>query len=88
MVWWWIGNVALLLVVLPVVLALVNRLLIPIIRIRETADAILDSGVRLMNQLDPVPTLLNTTDQTVEAVAIGAVRYAGAAQQLLPPKEA
>jgi|SwirhirootsSR1_FD_contig_31_274360_length_745_multi_3_in_0_out_0_1 hypothetical protein len=88
MAWWWIGNVALLLVVLPVVLFLVNGLLIPIIRIRETADAILDSGVRLMNQLEPVAGLLAQTDQTVEAVAIGAVRYAGSAQQLLPPKEA
>jgi len=88
MVWWWIGNAALLAVVLPVVIFLVNGLLIPIIRIREAADAILDSGVRLMNQLDPVAGLLATTDETVEAVAIGAVRYAGSAQQLLPPKEA
>ncbi len=41
-----------------------------------------------MNELAPVPALLAVTDETVEAVAVGAVRYAGSAQQLLPPKEA
>lgn len=84
---WWIANVVLLVVVLPVVLILLNRLLTPVIRIRRTADAILASGVTLMQELDPVPALLATTDQTVAAVAAGAVRYAGSAQQLLPPKE-
>lgn len=84
---WWIANVVLLVVVLPVVLILLNRLLAPVIRIRRTADGILASGVTLMQQLEPVPALLATTDQTVAAVATGAVRYAGSAQQLLPPKE-
>lgn len=85
---WWIGNAVMFFVVLPVVIVLVNRLLIPIIRIRYAADAILASGVKLMNELAPVPGLLAVTDETVEAVAFGAVRYAGSAQQLLPPKEA
>lgn len=85
---WWIGNAVMFFVVLPVVIVLVNRLLIPIIRIRHAADAILASGVKLMNELEPVPSLLAVTDETVAAVSVGAVRYAGSAQQLLPPKEA
>jgi hypothetical protein len=84
----WIGNAILLFVVLPVVIALLNLLLIPVIRIRRAAEAILDGGVHLMNQVDPVPTLLAITDETVAAVAQGAVRYAGSAAKLLPPKEA
>jgi hypothetical protein len=84
----WIGNAILFFVVLPVVIALLNRLLIPVIRIRRAAEAILDGGVHLMNQVDPVPGLLAVTDSTVAAVAQGAVRYAGSAAQLLPPKEA
>lgn len=84
---WWIANGALLLVVAPVVVFLLNMLLIPVIRIRRATEAILDGGVHLMNQVDPVPELLAITDETVAAVAQGAIRYAGSAAQLLPPKE-
>jgi hypothetical protein len=87
MAWWWTGNAVLVFVVTPVVLALLNRLLIPIIAIHRVAERILDGGVHLMNQLDPVPGLLAVTDETVAAVADGAVRYAGSAAKLLPPKE-
>jgi hypothetical protein len=84
---WWVGNAVLVFVVTPVVLALLNRLLIPVIAIRRAAESILDGGVHLMNQLDAVPELLATTDEVVAAVAVGAVRYAGSAAKLLPPKE-
>lgn len=83
----WVANAILFFVVLPVVIALLNRLLIPVIRIRRATEAVLNNGVHLMNQLEPVPALLATTDTTVAAVAQGAVRYAGSAAQLLPPKE-
>jgi hypothetical protein len=82
---WWVGNAILFFVVLPVVIALLNRLLIPVIRIRRAAEAILDGGVHLMHQVDPVPDLLAITGETVAAVAQGAVRYAGSAAKLLPP---
>ncbi len=84
MLLWWIGNLVLALVIIPVVLVLLNRLLTPVIRIRNTADAILAEGVRLAGQLQPVPGLLAKTDETVAAVAVGAVRYAGSAAKLLP----
>jgi hypothetical protein len=84
---WWVANGVLLLVVAPIVVFLLNMLLIPVIRIRRATEEILAGGVHLMNQVDPVPELLAITDETVAAVAQGAVRYAGSAAQLLPPKE-
>lgn len=84
---WWIGNAVLLLVVVPVLVALLNRLLAALERIRGAADSTLAGGVALIGQLDRTPDLLATTDETVAAVAQGAVRYAGSVAKLLPPKE-
>ena len=44
MVLWWIGNVVLLLVVVPVLVALLNRVLAALERIRGAADDILAGG--------------------------------------------
>jgi hypothetical protein len=81
---WWIGNAVLLFVVLPVVIALLNRVLAAVERIRWATDDILTGGVTLVGRLDPVPDLLATTDATVEQVAVGATRYAGSVAKLLP----
>lgn len=83
MVWWWIGNVALLFVVLPIVIFLLNRVLAAIERIRGATDDILAGGVALTGQLDGVPEALATTDRTIDEVAVGAVRYAGSVAKLL-----
>lgn len=80
---WWIGNVLLLIVVVPVLVALLSRLLGAIERIRGASDEILDGGVRLVGEVDRVPELLTTTDQTITDVATGAVRYAGSVAKLL-----
>jgi hypothetical protein len=80
---WWIGALALLLVVLPVVIALLNRILAAVERIRDAADEILADGVALNDALEPVPGLLATTDETIKEVQVGAVRYAGSVQKLL-----
>ena len=85
---WWIGNAVLLLVIVPVLVALLNRVLAALERIRDAADDILAGGLALVGELDAAPDLLATTDQTIEAVSVGAVRYAGSVAQLLPPKEA
>ncbi|WP_234027839.1 hypothetical protein [Pseudonocardia dioxanivorans] len=87
MVLWWIGNAVLLFVVLPVVIALLNRVLAAVERIRWAADDILAGGVQLAGALEPVPSMLATTDATVAQVSAGAVRYAGSVAILLPPKE-
>jgi hypothetical protein len=83
MVLWWIGNAILLVVILPVVIALLNRVLAALERIRAASDQILVGGVALVGELDGVPEALATTDDTVRAVSVGAVRYAGSVAKLL-----
>lgn len=83
MVLWWIGNAILLLVVVPVLVALLNRVLAALERIRGATDNILAGGVALIGELNEVPALLATTDTTIEEVSVGAVRYAGSVGKLL-----
>jgi len=83
MVLWWIGNAILLLVVVPVLVALLNRVLAALERIRGAADDILVGGVALIGELNEVPALLATTDTTIREVSVGAVRYAGSVAKLL-----
>jgi hypothetical protein len=83
MVLWWIGNVLLLLVVVPVLVALLNRVLAALERIRGASDEILAGGVAVIGDLDEVPDLLATTDETIHEVSVGAVRYAGSVGKLL-----
>lgn len=83
MVLWWIGNAVLLLVILPVVIALLNRVLAAVERIRAATEQILAGGVALVGELDGVPQALATTDETIRAVSVGAVRYAGSVAKLL-----
>jgi len=80
---WWIGNGVLLLVVVPVLVALLNRVLAALERIRGATDDILAGGVALTGELDNTPDLLAVTDATVKDVATGAVRYAGSVAKLL-----
>ena len=83
MVWWWIGNLVLLLVIVPVLVALLNRVLAALERIRGASDEILAGGVQLVGSVENVPELLATTDETIEEVSNGAVRYAGSVAKLL-----
>ena len=80
---WWIGNVILLVVVAPILVALLNRVLAALERIRAAADDTLAAGVALIGEVDTAPELLATTDQTIAEVADGAVRYAGSVGKLL-----
>jgi hypothetical protein len=86
MTWWWIGNAILLLVVVPVLVALLNRVLAALERIRAASDDILAGGAALAGELDGVPDMLATTDATIRDVSVGAVRYAGSVAKLLPEK--
>ena len=83
MVLWWIGNVVLLVVVLPVVIFLLNRVLAAVERIRGATDNILAGGVALIGELNGLPEALAVTDETVREVSVGAVRYAGSVAKLL-----
>jgi hypothetical protein len=80
---WWIGNVVLLVVVVPVLVALLNRLLAALERIRGASDDILAGAVPIIGDVDAVPELLAKTDTVVHDVAVGAVRYAGSVGKLL-----
>jgi hypothetical protein len=83
MVLWWIGNAVLLLVILPVVIFLLNRVLAATERIRHATDDILSGGVALIGELTDVPDALATTDAVIRDVSVGAVRYAGSVAKLL-----
>jgi hypothetical protein len=83
MVLWWIGNAILLVVILPVVIFLLNRVLAALERIRAATDDILAGGGALVGELDGVPEGLATTDTTIRNVSAGAVRYAGSVAKLL-----
>ena len=83
MVLWWIGNAVLLVVILPVVIYLCNRVLAAVERIRAATDGILLGATALLDDLDGVPEALAETDDTVREVAVGATRYAGSVARLL-----
>jgi hypothetical protein len=83
MVLWWIGNVILLVAVLPVVIYLLNRVLAAVERIRAAADNVLAGGVALIGELNGLPEALAVTDETIKEVSVGAVRYAGSVAKLL-----
>jgi hypothetical protein len=80
---WWIGDAVLLVVILPLVLVLLNYVLTAIERIRAACDEILRRGVALTADLDYLPENLAKVNQTVDEVAVGAVRYAGSISRLL-----
>jgi hypothetical protein len=80
---WITGNVILLVVVVPILVALLNRVLAALERIRAAADDTLAAGVALIGEVDAAPELLATTDKTIAEVADGAVRYAGSVGKLL-----
>lgn len=80
---WAIGNLVLLLVVVPVLVALLNRVLAALERIRGAADRTLAGGVAVIGEVDTVPDRLAVTGETISEVANGAVRYAGSVAKLL-----
>jgi len=80
---WLIGNIVLLVVIVPVLVALLNRLLGALERVRGAADDALSGGVALIGELHNTPELLVTTDDVIKEVANGAVRYAGPVSKLL-----
>ncbi|TEX52017.1 MAG: hypothetical protein B7C55_02485 [Actinomycetales bacterium mxb001] len=80
---WMIGNLILLIVIVPVLVALLNRLLAATEAIRGATDDTLAGGVALIGELHNTPELLETTDEVIREVANGAVRYAGPVSKLL-----
>ncbi len=80
---WRVGNTILILLVLPLVIYLLNRVLAALERIRHASDEIVAHGGELVNDLDGTPEALAVTDQTVGDVSAGATRYADSVAKLL-----
>lgn len=80
---WWIGNAVILLVVVPVLVALLNRVLAALEVIRGAADVTLAGGLGIIEEVQHVTDHLAVTDETIAEVANGAVRYAGSVGKLL-----
>ena len=66
MVLWTIGNIVLIIIVVPVLVLLLNRLLGAVERIRGAADDTLGGGVALIGELNNTPELLETTDDVIK----------------------
>jgi hypothetical protein len=82
MVLWWIANAVGLLVVIPLVIVLANRVIRSALEVRRYADDILVHGVALSGNLDPVPALLQTR-ALVSQVTQNASAYAAALDRLV-----
>lgn len=82
MVLWWIANAVALVVVIPLVILLANRVIRAGTEIVEYADDILEHGVGLSGNLDPVPALLDTRELVVTATG-HAVRYVTALEPVV-----
>lgn len=80
---WWIGNIVVLLVVIPLLVALLNRVLAALEVIRGAADVTLAGGLGIIEDVQHVNKSLAVTDETITEVANGAVRYAGSVGKLL-----
>jgi hypothetical protein len=73
---WWIGNVVLLLVVLPVVIYLLNGVLTAARSIVPSVGKIADVAAAGSKDLDATALLLTTQDQVRQTVA-GVANYGG-----------
>lgn len=82
MVLWWIANIVALIVVVPLVVLLANRVIGPAREIRRYADDILVHGVGLAGALDPVPALATTAELIGKGVG-AAGGYVGALERKL-----
>jgi hypothetical protein len=79
---WWIGNIVFLLVIIPVVIMLLNRVLRPAIEVKKYTDDVLEHGVLLIASLDATEELLKTRD-LVKDVGAGVGRYGAALDRIL-----
>ena len=73
---WWIGDIVLLVVVLPVVVYLLNGVLTAARSIVPSVRTIADVAAAGSKDLDAVPLLLTTQDQVRQTV-VGVANYGG-----------
>jgi hypothetical protein len=83
---WWIGNVLLLVVVLPIVVYLLNGVLQAAKAIVPTVQGIATTAAAGSKDLDAAPLLLTTQDQVTRTVA-GIAGYGGSLDVILDDAE-
>lgn len=79
---WWIANAIILLVVVPLVVFLANRVIRPAVEIQTYSDDVLEHGVKLTGHLVPVPALIET-DSKITDITGEAVRYVTALRRVV-----
>jgi|1185.fasta_scaffold1061478_1 hypothetical protein len=82
MVLWWIGNALFLIVVVPVVVVLLQRLKTSAVEVGREIDAIHDQAGGIVIAVDDVKALGPTRD-AVKRVGAGLTRYVKAVDRLL-----
>jgi hypothetical protein len=82
MILWWIGNAIFILIVIPVVVVLLQRLLRAVIDIGKHVDTIHNQAAGIVVALDDVKQLVPTRD-AVKQVAAGLTRYVNAVARIL-----
>ncbi|MGH8896585.1 MAG: hypothetical protein ACRDZ4_06045 [Egibacteraceae bacterium] len=79
---WWIGNLVLLVVIVPVVVVLLQRLLKATVEIKHNTDKILDRALAISGNLNAVPAFVRTS-LLVKDVGGGVLRYGAAIDRIL-----
>lgn len=79
---WWLANAVLLFAIVPTVLLLANRVIRPAVEIDRYAADILEHGVGLAGNLDPVPAVADTRDLVATAKSTS-LRYVESVGPLL-----
>ena len=82
MTWWWIADFVLIVVVLPVVVAILIQVLIPIFQIKQYADDIITAGATFGPHLDEIAEELVKTRDLVVVAGPEIGRYARAIDNL------
>jgi hypothetical protein len=85
-VWWWLADLVLIAVVLPLVILFLNKVLRPIREIDAYVQDILEHGVALTGTLDAVPNLIRTCELS-GTCRLNVTRYGLALARLLPVEE-
>jgi hypothetical protein len=83
---WWIGDIVLLAVVLPLVVYLLNGVLQAARAIVPTVDSIAVTAEAASQDLDAAPLLLTTQEQVTQTVA-GIAGYGGSLDVILDDAE-
>lgn len=82
MILWWIGDVVLFVVVIPVVLVLLGRVFRAVRDIGSAVGRLAEAGPVLVSDVEAIPQLART-EQLVHETSSGVARYGAALTEIL-----